>query len=266
MTVSGVSAGQNSFQAARLAAMRDKLFQKSDADKNGTLSLDEFLSAGQNVPVGSNSPGASGAQDTSAATDLFKKIDTNSDGQISKDEVSAFQDKLSAQIQAALTQLQELFGNDQSGKKAHHHGHRDGSISDLFSKIDADSDGAISKSEFTAFPVDGQTSTTDASTGTAASDKLGKLFDAIDTNGDGALSKDEVAAFDASRKARHAAHAARGNDGNADDAIRGTGTPVSIDTLLQAIAAYSTPRSNRTGGTTTSNSLADLLNAGGAKA
>lgn len=148
-------------------------FEKTDGNSDGSLSLDEFKS------------GAPKGADTAKIEEMFKSIDSDSDGAISKAESDAFK----AEAKKAEQQLQSfLFGlqSNQSGVSETE------SEDDIFAQLDADSNGSIAKDEFLqAVSSDGTTSTGDD----ASSDLLGKLFDAIDSDSDGALSKEETEAF-----------------------------------------------------------------------
>lgn len=101
---------------------------------------------------------------------MFNKIDTNSDGTLSKDEIS-----------------QMAANGPQRGPSA----------DDIFSKSDTNGDGTISLSEFKAAsppppPMGGGMGGMGA---TSSADFLQKMFGAIDTNSDGTLSKDEISQF-----------------------------------------------------------------------
>lgn len=194
LAAAGLFAGQKaasalfSGQKANSTTSRDKLFDKFDQNKSGDISLEEFLSAGQKVPGGKN-----GADDAKAKA-LFSKIDTNGDGKITKDEVSAYDTKATAELQDAMTKLQELLGNAEGAKKKHGHHPK---LSDIFDKADANSDGSLTLDELkAALPGDASAATADGSS------KAEKLFAKIDINGDGKISKDEVKAFEDARKAK----------------------------------------------------------------
>lgn len=150
-------------------------FEKTDANSDGSLSLDEFKS------------GAPKGADASKIEEMFKSIDSDSDGAISKAESETFK----AEAKKAEQQLQSfLFGlqSNQTGVS----GTESESEDDIFAQLDADSDGSIAKEEFLkAISSDGTTAAGDD----ASSDLLGKLFDAIDSDSDGALSKEETEAF-----------------------------------------------------------------------
>jgi Ca2+-binding EF-hand superfamily protein len=120
-------------------------------------------------------------------------------------------------------------------------------LKDLFSQIDADADGSITKTEFENALGAGGTNTTAA----------GKVFGELDTNGDGSVSLDEMKSALQGAGGHHGhghhmhAHAAGGSGGS-------DGSDPGSDPLLQALSgASSTSVSNSDGSTTTSITYAD---------
>jgi Ca2+-binding EF-hand superfamily protein len=114
---------------------------------------------------------------------------------------------------------------------------RSDALKDLFSQLDADGDGKVSKSEFENALGAGGTNTAQAD------DVFGKL----DKNGDGSVSLDEMSsALKGAGGHRHRHHAA------------GSGESSGSDPLLQALdGASSTSTTNSDGSTTTSLTYAD---------
>ena len=114
---------------------------------------------------------------------------------------------------------------------------RDDALKDLFSKIDADGDGKISKSEFEDALGAGGTNLTQADS----------VFGKLDNDGDGSVSLGEMASALKGRNGRHHGHHAAGGAG--DD---------SSDPLLQALqGASGNTVTNADGSTTTSLTYAD---------
>jgi hypothetical protein len=112
-------------------------------------------------------------------------------------------------------------------------------LQDLFSQIDGNKDGAITKTEFeNALGAGG--------TNTAAADKV---FGELDTNGDGSVSPDEMTS---------ALQGAGGRHGRGHHMHAGAGGGDGSDPLLQALSgASSTAVTNSDGSTTTSITYAD---------
>jgi len=152
----------------------------------------------------------SGSQGGTTSDKLFSKIDANGDGSISKDELSAFESSMQAQFQNSVTGsqqdsmsllalLQGASGADGSTSNTGATTAQSTSANDLFSKIDTNGDGSISKDEL-AKAMSGHhhhhhAESTDSSSQAQASSPLDQLFSKIDTNGDGSISKDELTTF-----------------------------------------------------------------------
>jgi len=126
-------------------------------------------------------------------------------------------------------------------------------LKDLFSQIDSNGDGQISKSEFESALGAGGTNLTQAD----------NVFNKLDANGDGSVSLDEMSkALQGSHgKGGHHHHVAD-SDGNSGGSTSGTtGSSAggsNSDALLQALSgASSTSVSNSDGSTTTSVTYAD---------
>ncbi|MFN3482554.1 MAG: hypothetical protein ACK4YX_06000 [Rhabdaerophilum calidifontis] len=184
--VTGASAGTSTLSSI-FSAMRANFMQRADSDKSGTISLDEFLSTGQKVPGGKDGQ----ADSAEKAKALFARIDTDGDGSLTTSELDSYEQQLVSSLQAALTQLQELLGQPQQGRRL-----EPPSLSADFEAIDADSDGAASREELTAYLV------AMGMDEEKAAKRVGKLLNKADTDGDGVVSQAEAAAFDQARQAR----------------------------------------------------------------
>jgi len=155
------------------AELADKIIGVADGDGNGSLSLGEVEKA-------------IGADTTSGADALgqaFASVDTNGDGQIGSDELTAALDARKAH----------------GAHHGHHHGHIAGAASsDLAARIlgtaDTDGDGTLSADEL-------------GKALGASSDSLAAAIGKLDTDGDGKLTAAELSAgIDAFRAAhRHGA-------------------------------------------------------------
>jgi len=146
-------------------------FETLDSDSSGALSLDEFKT------------GAPKGADDAKSEELFKAIDTDGDGSVTKEEQDAFK----AKAEKAQQQLQSfLFGLQTEGTSQTGGTEKKSSSEDIFAQLDSNSDGTVAKDEFlSAF-----------SSGTQSSnDLLSKLFSAIDSDSDGSITEEEQSSF-----------------------------------------------------------------------
>jgi hypothetical protein len=123
-------------------------------------------------------------------------------------------------------------------------------LKDLFSQLDADGDGQISKSEFENALGAGGTNLAQAD------DVFGKM----DKNGDGSVSLDEMSSAlkGSGGKGGHHHHHVASSDGSSDASGSSSTSGSSSDPLLQALdGASSTAVTNSDGSTTTSVTYAD---------
>lgn len=134
------------------------------------------------------------AEATSSAAELFGQIDTDGDGQLTASELTAYRQKQITAAQSALLNLQEVFGSGEgapasrgSHSLGHHHrpvmdadsladlseltaatgssatgtASRSG-LDNLFSQLDTDGSGTISRGELSTFLVQAMASVTGA--------------------------------------------------------------------------------------------------------
>ena len=105
---------------------------------------------------------------------MFKQIDADNDGSITKDEMKAYRDQQVAQTRTAMLNLQEMFG-DQAGPKVSH-GHKHHHHMEATSPTTSTQDGSPGGTSGTA-------------------DIASELMKMLDTSADGSISKDELSAF-----------------------------------------------------------------------
>lgn len=145
-------------------------FEKLDGNSDGALSLDEFKA------------GAPKGADSTKSEELFKKIDADGDGSITKAESEEFRAKreeAQQQVQSFLLNLQSLLSGTQSEEDG-----EDGES--LFAKLDGNSDGSVAKDEFlNAISPDGD----------GANGLINRLFAAMDADESGEVSEQELADF-----------------------------------------------------------------------
>jgi Ca2+-binding EF-hand superfamily protein len=111
-----------------------------------------------------------GSSSTTDISQLFSKMDTNSDGKIDESENESALQKLAQKMESAFSKM-----NGADGKKGPPP--PPPNASEMFSKIDTDSSGGISEDEFNAIAKNG--------------DGNGPEFSDIDTDGDGSISETE---------------------------------------------------------------------------
>ena len=192
----------------------------------------------------------------SSATDgIFASLDTNGDGSISKDEFSAFQSALAGRLQDTQSGSQTgstefllslLQSAGQIGSTSTAAGttasstSQQGTVDDIFNKMDANGDGSISKDEFKK-ALSGTHHHhfhhhTNASTQAGSSTLADQLFAQIDTNGDGSMSKDELATFQSAMAA--SLQSGTGTGASNSTAIQASGATDVMSFIQQAISKY----------------------------
>jgi EF hand domain-containing protein len=146
--------------------------------------------------------------------------------------------QISPQTMSALIDAQSQSGSTSSAPT-----NPSDALKDLFSQIDADGDGSITKSEFeNALGAGG--------TNLAAADDV---FSKLDANSDGSVSLDELKS---ALQGSHHGHHHHMQAGSSSDG--GSGSDPGTDPLMQALAgASSTAVTNSDGSTTTSITYAD---------
>jgi Ca2+-binding EF-hand superfamily protein len=177
MNISGLMGGMGGMP--NMSAMRDKMFQKADANGDSGISLEEFQSAGKKMPIGHGG-------DSAKSAEAFGKIDKDGNGSLSKDEMSAFGDKMSSQMQSMMLKMQEMMSGGGAGGML---GGGGPNPEALFGKADTDQNGGISRSEFDAVGKNNPLAKL------LGPEKNDDAFGKIDTDGDGNLSKTEFDAF-----------------------------------------------------------------------
>lgn len=170
----------------------NKLFSKIDSNEDGSVSRAEFIS------------GKPDTVSSAEAGQLFDQLDSQKTGTLSQaDFVTAFQ-QMDSQMRSSLIQAQSSgSGDDASGGTS-------SGISQLFAKLDANSDGTVSRDEFVAGKPDGMTA-----------DQAGALYDKIagtgsnDTATTTGLTEEQLANGLQTVAGHHRHHHARSNDQSA---------------------------------------------------
>ncbi len=118
---------------------------------------------------------------------IFSQVDSNADGEISKDE---FGDAIEEFSKILAKQVQSTSSTSSINEK----------IEELFSKMDTDKDGKVTKDELSAY-IESQKKapppmpTEFNAMGLLTSSSEDEVFSEIDTNGDGIISLEELEAY-----------------------------------------------------------------------
>lgn len=132
MTLSGMGGGNGFPDPAR---MQEKLFAKADANGDGAIDKTELSSLRENAPAGGGKGRAGNAGD------LFEGMDADADGRITQQEATDAAGKLLDGLRAQFMQ------SGMGGMQPSMGGNASALNEELFSRIDIDGDGNITKEE-----------------------------------------------------------------------------------------------------------------------
>jgi len=188
-TISGVGSGSNAWadvSSARQSAMKARMFGKADADGSGGVDQTELQNLFDKVAKKTGTTAAS-------ASEQFSKMDTNGDGSLSSDELSAGMKSLMAPPKSTVdfAQRQGMSGPPPGGPPPAGGGGGEGggsastsstssSSSTSYDPLDTNQDGVVSAQERAAGVLQ---------------DLLKTLTTAMDSNKDGNISKGEIDSF-----------------------------------------------------------------------
>lgn len=146
-----------------------KMFAKVDADGSGSVDKSELQSLLDDVTQ------KTGVSNSTSTDELFSQIDSNSDGNLSQDELGEGMKSIMPPPPSTMDFAQS----------------RSGSGDDLFGKLDTDGSGAVSQEELQAL-LDKVAS--DHGTDSASASSGSDMFAKLDTDGNGSLSQAEFKA------------------------------------------------------------------------
>jgi hypothetical protein len=193
-------------------------------------------------------PSKSSPQSTGLTQDTKSPFDLSPSAPASTSSTPTFGPGAGSQISpATMSALLAAQSQSSTGSTASAATSKSNALKDLFSQLDANGDGQVSKSEFENGLGAGGTNIAQAD------DVFGKM----DKNGDGSVSLDEMmsALKGSGGKGHHHHHQVADSDGSSGSSA--TGGP-SSDPLMQALqGASSTSTTNSDGSTTTSLTYAD---------
>lgn len=183
----------------------DQLFSKMDSNGDGSLSKDELGKGMKDImPPPSTMDFAQSRSDstdssTNGKDDLFAKVDTNGDGSVSQAEMKSLMDimdKMASSSGSNSTSSASATSDTSSSTSAT-------SSSDMFSKLDSNGDGSLSKTEFEAGRPQGghgpqgsggmppPPGGAGGAGGAGNSSASSTTYDPLDTNQDGVVSAQE---------------------------------------------------------------------------
>lgn len=219
--------GMQRMQRPDPSKMADSLFSKLDTSGKGYLEKSDFQSAfAQMSSTGSSSSSSSAA----SVDDVFKSLDNDSDGKITKDEMTSGLQKIADQLDSQFNKMREG-GMQGAGGMPPPPPPPDG----------ADSAG-LTKDELTSKAKEASSSD---STLSSMLSTLAANFDKADTDEDGKVSAKEAMAYDqahpssSSTSASSSVHSSASNSSNASS----TGDSGKLDTqimkqIMELMRAY----------------------------
>jgi len=176
--------------------MQEKLFSKADTNGDGAIDKTELTTLMEST----------GTDQSVSADDLFSQMDSDGDGQISQQEATdsasqLLEDLRSQFMQGGMGGMGAMNGMPpppppMGGGKNGMGGMGGMDEEEMFTSIDTDSDGSISKSELSAFFES-------APAGNGQTPSVNDIFSQDDSNGDSLISKDEfLSALEARKSER----------------------------------------------------------------
>lgn len=174
--IGGVGGGSWAMQRPDTASMVKNLFAKVDTKNQGYIDKEELQSAFDQIATDAASGGGS-ANNTSGSVDaIFKKLDGDSDGKITEQEMTTGMQKLADQFDSQFNQSR---------------------TSGMGSARQGDEDGGFTKDQLTSMAKEIGSSDSKRS---ELMSKIADNFDAADTDSDGKVNREEAMAFDKASK------------------------------------------------------------------
>ncbi len=204
------------------AQMAEQAFSKLDTKGQGYLEVSDLESAFSNIASASGSTSASDA--TSTANDLFKKLDADSDGKVTKDEFSSGLKKLADDLESQFNQSRTSgVGQDRGAPPP--------PPPSGTSEASGGSTDAVSS---------GSATTSTTATSSASDTSASKTYEAADTNQDGKVTQKEEEAY--LLKLLEAKTAASGDKGTQQAGAADNNSEATLfKKAIQLLQAYSSP-------------------------
>ncbi|MBC3879366.1 EF-hand domain-containing protein [Undibacterium sp. FT79W] len=200
------------------AQMAEQAFSKLDTKGQGYLEVSDLESAFSNIAS------ASGSEATSTANDLFKKLDADSDGKVTKDEFSSGLKKLADDLESQFNQSRTSgVGQDRGAPPP--------PPPSGASEASGGGTDAISS---------GSATTSSTATSSASDTSASKTYEAADTNQDGKVTQKEEEAY--LLKLLEAKTAASGDKGTQQTGAADNNSEATLfKKAIQLLQAYSSP-------------------------
>lgn len=184
-TISGVSSAGDAWanMKAQRSQMQAKMFTKVDTDSSGGVDKTELQSLLDDVAK------KTGVTNSSNTNELFSKMDSNSDGSLSSDELGQ-----------GMQSIMPPPPSTMDFAKARSDSSSTSGEDDLFGKVDTDGNGSVSKEEMQSLMklmdklASDSGSDSSSSSSSTSSTSSSDLFSKLDTDSDGSLSKAEFEA------------------------------------------------------------------------
>ena len=178
--ISGISSGISGVSGIKKPDISE-LFSKTDTNGDGKVSKEEFVASRP-----------SDVSETNAAS-LFDKMDSDGTGALSQTQLQEGMEKnkpekssrnlgntLSDTVLAAVNQLLQSLNSSSDADADGDTSDKSSKDSDMFSKMDTDGNGSVSKQEFLA-----------ARPSNVSEDQATKLYSSIDTENTGSITEDQ---------------------------------------------------------------------------
>lgn len=210
----------------------DNVFSKLDTKSQGYLEIADLESAFNTI--NSNSSTASSSTDNSTADALFKKLDSDGDGKVTKSEFSTGLKKLSDELESQFNARRTTDASGSQGPQ--------GADRPPPPPPNGDQDAGVSKTELTSMASD--VSKSDRAAG-ANLTKVAEDFEAADTNQDGKVSLKETLAYieksaATSRASSTVSSASSASADSSSDSASNTDAAL-FKKVLQLLQAYADP-------------------------
>lgn len=201
------------------AQMAEQAFSKLDTKGQGYLEVSDLESAFSNIASASGS--TSGSEATSTANDLFKKLDADSDGKVTKDEFSSGLKKLADDLESQFNQSRTSgLGQDRGAPPPSGASEASGGGTDAVSS--------------------GSATTSSTATSSTSDTSASKTYEAADTNQDGKVTQKEEEAY--LLKLLEAKAAASGDKGTQQAGAADNNSEATLfKKAIQLLQAYSSP-------------------------